>query len=122
MVLRRLFNHGQDNLLGWFEKHDGMVWYGTWRNMGDGRFDKIGDTNVADDCIQAGVNFIIIINGMFNGQPRCFSLSLSLLWRKGANAIIADGLDDFICIAKDGAAYALINQGDGSGTRPPSFY
>ncbi|KAL2782461.1 hypothetical protein BJX66DRAFT_345814 [Aspergillus keveii] len=62
--------------------------------MGDGRFDKIGDTNVADDCIHAGVNFI---------------------------DINADGLDDFVCIAKDGTAYASINQGDGSGTRPPSF-
>jgi hypothetical protein len=65
----RLFDHGRDDLLGWFEKDDGIVWYGTWRNMGDGRFNKIGDTNVADDCIQAGVNFIDI-NGMFNGRPR----------------------------------------------------
>ncbi|CAG8097452.1 unnamed protein product [Penicillium olsonii] len=92
----RLFRRDRDDLLGWFEKDDGTVAYGTWRNTGrdSDRFVKISDTSVDDNCAQAGVNFIDI-----NG----------------------DGLDDFVCIAKDGTAYASVNQGDGTDSKPPTF-
>ncbi|KAJ5352116.1 hypothetical protein N7452_001090 [Penicillium brevicompactum] len=92
----RLFRRDRDDLLGWFEKDDGSVAYGTWRNTGkdSDKFVKIADTSVNDNCIQAGVNFIDI-----NG----------------------DGLDDFVCIAKDGTAYASVNKGDGTDSKPPTF-
>ena len=63
----RLFRRDRDDLLGWFEKDDGSVAYGTWRNTGQDsdRFVKIADTSVDDNCIQAGVNFIDI-----NGKSR----------------------------------------------------
>ncbi|CAG7955405.1 unnamed protein product [Penicillium salamii] len=92
----RLFRRDRDDLLGWFEKSDGSIAYGTWRNTGkdSDRFVKIADTSVDDNCVQAGVNFIDI-----NG----------------------DGLDDFVCIAKDGTAYASVNKGDGTDSKPPTF-
>ncbi|KAL5362439.1 hypothetical protein BJX96DRAFT_177152 [Aspergillus floccosus] len=92
----RLFRQDRDDLLGWFDKPDGSVAYGTWRNTGNpsNMFVKVADTSVGDNCIQPGVNFI---------------------------DINADGLDDFVCIAKDGTAYASINQGDGTDSMPPSF-
>ena len=30
-------------------------------------------------------------------------------------------MDDFVCIAKDGTAYASINNGDGNDVHPPTF-
>lgn len=38
-----------------------------------------------------------------------------------SNISIADGLDDFICIGKDGTAYASINNGDGNDSAPPIY-
>ncbi|OQE36040.1 hypothetical protein PENCOP_c012G03701 [Penicillium coprophilum] len=92
----RLFRRDRDDLLGWFQQDDGSVAYGTWRNTGkeSEMFVKIADTTVDDNCIQPGVNFI---------------------------DINADGLDDFVCIGKDGTAYGSINQGDGTNYKPPTF-
>ncbi|KAJ5797259.1 uncharacterized protein N7518_005799 [Penicillium psychrosexuale] len=60
------------------------------------QFDKTKEHNfdVYDDCIPRGVQFIDI-----NG----------------------DGLDDFVCIAKDGTAYASVNNGDGTKWKAPTF-
>ena len=38
-----------------------------------------------------------------------------------ADIVAGDGLDDFVCIGKDGSAYASINQGDGNNLSPPTF-
>jgi hypothetical protein len=37
------------------------------------------------------------------------------------NAPSGDGLDDFVCIARDGTAYASVNKGDSNGSNPPTF-
>lgn len=34
---------------------------------------------------------------------------------------IGDGLDDFVCIAKDGTAYASVNRGNWHEGKPPDF-
>ncbi|THC94729.1 hypothetical protein EYZ11_005768 [Aspergillus tanneri] len=92
----RLFRRERDDLLRW-NKNDDAVVYHTWKNTGNekGMFKRIGDVSVADNCKPAGVNFI---------------------------DINADGLDDFVCIAPDGTAFASINKGDGTDSSPPSFH
>lgn len=60
----RLFSRDRDDLLEWYTLADGVtVRYRVWKNNGDGNFARIGDLNVADNCIPAGVNFIDV-----NGQ------------------------------------------------------
>ncbi|KAK8062432.1 carbohydrate esterase family 3 protein [Apiospora hydei] len=89
----RLYGRKYDDLLGWFEREDGSVAYGCWKNDG-GKFTKIADLSVADNCIPRGVHFLDL-----NG----------------------DGYDDFACVAPDGNVYASINQRDGTADKPPSF-
>ncbi|KAJ2987290.1 hypothetical protein NUW58_g4590 [Xylaria curta] len=94
----RLFSRNKDDLVGWFEESPGVVKYGVWKNNGDyntARFDKIADLSVDDNCIPRGVRFI---------------------------DINADGLDDFVCIAPNGDAYASINEGNGNANTPPKFH
>ncbi|KAH7375470.1 hypothetical protein B0T11DRAFT_345463, partial [Plectosphaerella cucumerina] len=90
----RLFRQDRDDLLGWFDQADGSVRYGVWRNDGGGKFTKINDLNVQDNCIPRGIAFI---------------------------DINADGLDDFTCTGPDGTVFASINTGNGGGVNPPTF-
>lgn len=60
-VLSSLYGNGKDDLVGWFDRPDGSVAYGVWRNRGnynDASFVKIGDLNVADNCPASGVYFV----------------------------------------------------------------
>ncbi|ETS79802.1 hypothetical protein PFICI_07331 [Pestalotiopsis fici W106-1] len=94
----RLFSRAKDDLVGWFEQSPSVAAYGVWKNNGDyntARFDKIADMTVDDNCIPRGVRFIDI-----NG----------------------DGLDDFVCIAPNGDAFASINEGNGNANTPPTFH
>ncbi|KAL3431446.1 hypothetical protein BDV09DRAFT_188416 [Aspergillus tetrazonus] len=88
----RIFSRDRDDMLRW-TKCDGSVRYLLNRNI-DGHSTKFVDEHISmtveDNCNPAGVNFI---------------------------DINADGLDDFVCIAKDGTAYASINTGED----PPRF-
>ncbi|KAK7942571.1 uncharacterized protein PG986_011684 [Apiospora aurea] len=96
-----LYGNGKDDLVGWFDRPDGSVAYGVWKNRGnynDASFEKIGDMNVADNCPASGVYFVDL-NGVCP----------------------ADGYDDFVCIAPDGNAFASINNRDGNDRSPPSF-
>ncbi|OBT56778.1 hypothetical protein VE04_04842 [Pseudogymnoascus sp. 24MN13] len=89
----KLFSRDRDDLVGWVDQPDGTVVYAVYKNNGGGfpRFTKIDDMTVHDNCLISGVNFVDI-----NG----------------------DGLDDFVCIAKDGEAFASINNGPSSGSSP----
>ncbi|KAI8721514.1 SGNH-hydro domain-containing protein [Fusarium sp. LHS14.1] len=90
----RLFRSDRDDLVGWFDLASGEARYGVWRNDGGGKFTKINDLSVQDNCIPRGIVFIDL-----NG----------------------DGLDDFACIGRDGAVFASINRGNGGGATPPTF-
>ncbi|KAF5020271.1 hypothetical protein F66182_7705 [Fusarium sp. NRRL 66182] len=90
----RIFRSDRDDLLGWVKNSAGNVVYAVRRNDGGGRFTKIADLDVHDNCVPKGVVFIDL-----NG----------------------DGLDDFACIGSDGAVYASINQGNGAGDTLPAF-
>ncbi|OBT72676.1 hypothetical protein VF21_08567 [Pseudogymnoascus sp. 05NY08] len=91
----KLFSRDLDNLVGWVDQPDGTVVYAVYKNNGGDfpRFTKIDDMSVHDNCLISGVNFVDI-----NG----------------------DGLDDFVCIAKNGEAFASISNGPSSGS-PPTF-
>ncbi|KAL4902118.1 hypothetical protein BDW74DRAFT_187076 [Aspergillus multicolor] len=90
----RIFETDKDDLLVWGTVN-GAVRYKVWRNVdGQGNYQSASSLSVADNCNPAGVHFVDI-----NG----------------------DGYDDFICIGKDGTAYASINNHDGSGNNLPTF-
>ncbi|KAH8883564.1 hypothetical protein GQ53DRAFT_732005 [Thozetella sp. PMI_491] len=89
----RLFSRDRDDFIGWFTQSDGSVRYGVWRNDG-ATFTKINDLNPASNCALGSIYWI---------------------------DVNADGLDDMVCVAADGSATASINQGNGSGSNPPSF-
>ncbi|RDW68818.1 putative esterase [Aspergillus mulundensis] len=105
----RMFSPDWDDLLVW-ALLDGAVRYEVYRNNGQGAFESAGSMSVADNCNPAGVHFVDI-----NGE-KAFSHLASLTF-----TFAGDGYDDFICIAKDGTAYASINNHDGSDSNPPSF-
>ncbi|KAI9371767.1 SGNH hydrolase-type esterase domain-containing protein [Aspergillus egyptiacus] len=92
----RIFSRDRDDLLRW-TTFEGNVRYKVYPNV-EGQSTKFsydGDfMTVWDNCNPAGVHWIDI-----NG----------------------DGLDDFVCIAKDGAAYASVNKGNGYPGEPPDF-
>ncbi|KAL4983331.1 hypothetical protein BDW68DRAFT_191412 [Aspergillus falconensis] len=92
----RIFSRDRDDLLYWSVFH-GNVRYRVYPNIEGGQ-DKFSEDgyflSVDDNCNPAGVHFIDI-----NG----------------------DGLDDFVCIAKDGTAYASVNKGNWYEGSPPDF-
>ncbi|KAH8170141.1 GDSL-like lipase/Acylhydrolase family protein [Sarocladium implicatum] len=53
----RLFRQDRDDLVGWFEDN-GKVKYGCWRNDGGGKFTKINDLDVKDNCPIEGIHFV----------------------------------------------------------------
>ncbi|RYP80286.1 hypothetical protein DL770_006285 [Monosporascus sp. CRB-9-2] len=79
----QLFSSERDDIPGWLEKSDGRVVDGVLRNAGNekSRFAKIEDLDLGGDCISAGIHFV---------------------------DVSGDGLDDFICIANSGEAFAAI--------------
>lgn len=54
----RLFSRDRDDLLGWFEKSEGVHAYGVWKNNGGGNFKKIADLDPDLYCVPRGVRFI----------------------------------------------------------------
>ncbi|KAJ4264235.1 hypothetical protein NW762_005429 [Fusarium torreyae] len=92
----KLFGSESDELVGWYEQHNGNHAFGVWKSNGDGSFTKIDDMNPDISCKPAGINFIDM-----NG----------------------DGYDDLVCIGPDGTAQLSINQGDGDkkAGKPPCF-
>ncbi|KAI0202301.1 hypothetical protein F4808DRAFT_449713 [Astrocystis sublimbata] len=103
IILTIISDHDRDQ---WFlarlysrDRDDGIddVVYGVWRNTGnpDNVYAKLAnDLSVANNCIPRGVHFV---------------------------DLNADGLDDFVCIDPDGNAFASINEGDGTSSKPPRF-
>lgn len=72
----RLFRRDRDDFVGWFQKVDGSVAYGCWRNTGGTpKYVKIADLSVADNCIPRGAHFIDI-----NGQEPTILLILLFLY------------------------------------------
>ncbi|KAJ5081566.1 hypothetical protein NUU61_009830 [Penicillium alfredii] len=94
-IFARLFSRDRDDLLNWEEKEDNIIFH-VWKNTGDGEkpYKSIDHAAVNIFCNPAGVRFVDV-----NG----------------------DGLDDYVCLGKEGNAYVDINQGDGKGDSPPSF-
>ncbi|KAK0625151.1 family 3 carbohydrate esterase, partial [Bombardia bombarda] len=90
----RLYGPKHDDFVGWFEKSTTEHAFGVWKNLGNGKFEKIADLNPDLFCNPAGVNFI---------------------------DMNADGYDDLVCIDGNGNAYLSINQKDGTDTKPPTF-
>lgn len=93
----RLFSPEYDDLLGWVEHgKDKETRFAVRKNSADGKgnFRKIQDMIPDLDCDTDGLHFL---------------------------DMNADGLDDFVCIDKDGNAKLSVNQGDGGGDKPPSF-
>lgn len=76
-------------------------------------FMKVGWTSVDDNCNETGAHFIDI-NGKWVIQ--CMLLTAPL-----TELMLGDGLDDFVCVALDGTAFASVNNGDETATSPPTF-
>ncbi|KAL5341394.1 hypothetical protein BJX70DRAFT_405980 [Aspergillus crustosus] len=90
----RLASRERDDLLVFHRDTEGTVTHEVYWNDG-GRIQTGGTLSTKDNCNARGVHFRDI-----NG----------------------DGLDDFICIALDGTAYASVNNGHGNGGgQPPTF-
>ncbi|KAM7189559.1 hypothetical protein V8F20_010098 [Naviculisporaceae sp. PSN 640] len=95
--LARLFTKDRDDIVGWYNTSDTENRFGVWRNMGTttNTFVRMAnDLNTTQMCQPIGIRF---------------------------HDLNADGLDDFICVFPEGDAFAAINNGDGSSTRPPTF-
>lgn len=69
----RLWSRNRDDLIGWYEKEEGVHWYGVWKNNGGGKFEKTAvDLNPVIYCIPRGVRWIDM-----NGKPCAISLNAS---------------------------------------------
>ncbi|KAM0330967.1 hypothetical protein ACHAQA_003924 [Verticillium albo-atrum] len=93
----RLFNRRYDDLVGWYDFGPNDHRFGIWKNSADGRgsFRRL-PTDLFGNiyCIPRGLHFI---------------------------DMNADGLDDIVCISPDGQLHLSVNEGNGSGDRPPTF-
>ncbi|QKX57197.1 uncharacterized protein TRUGW13939_04305 [Talaromyces rugulosus] len=94
----RLYTQKKDDLLIYQKSSSGFVTFNTYRNTGENEqmFPLGGSFSIHGNCNPGGVHFI---------------------------DINADGLDDYVCIALDGTAYASVNNGDGDpgSNTPPTF-
>ncbi|KAK2765017.1 hypothetical protein FQN54_008716 [Arachnomyces sp. PD_36] len=91
----KIYDPALHDVLAWDKDANGNVVYSVWRNRGDGNFEEVGaKLDVHDGCIARGVHWV---------------------------DMNADGLDDFVCIGREGNLYAAINQGGGSDDAGPEF-